>query len=113
MRILRRVVNRRYMASVVLFLRHPSLWKSVIFAAGNSSLHLRYGLSPSQLLDVYPVVAGSDQKLSPAPVLVFVHGGAWSSGSRLMYRMVGTVSRAPPCVRDERRPHCVHTFELC
>lgn len=24
-----------------------------------------------------------------APVLIFVHGGAWSSGSRFMYRMVG------------------------
>ncbi|MDF1601704.1 alpha/beta hydrolase [Mesorhizobium sp. YIM 152430] len=46
---------------------------------------LAYGQGPRQRYDVYrPVGAGTD-----APVVVFLYGGAWSSGERGMYRFVG------------------------
>ncbi|MGQ2906900.1 MAG: alpha/beta hydrolase [Aliihoeflea sp.] len=46
---------------------------------------LAYGQGPRQRYDVYrPVGASAD-----APVVVFLYGGAWSSGDRSMYRFVG------------------------
>src|SRR6185369_15777343 len=38
----------------------------------------RYGKSEMQLLDVFAVTGAA-----PAPVLVYLHGGAWLRGSRL------------------------------
>jgi acetyl esterase/lipase len=46
---------------------------------------LAYGQGPRQRYDVYrPAGAQTD-----APVVVFLYGGAWSSGDRSMYRFVG------------------------
>ena len=45
-----------------------------------------YGPDPRQRYDVY--AAGPD-----APVVVFVHGGSWDTGSKAMYRFVGNALR--------------------
>lgn len=46
---------------------------------------VRYGEQPRQQLDVY-----SPQGLDrPAPVLVFLYGGRWQTGSREIYRLLG------------------------
>src|SRR5437764_3986665 len=42
----------------------------------------RYGKSEMQLVDVFPVT-GTATGASRAPVLVYLHGGAWLRGSRL------------------------------
>jgi acetyl esterase/lipase len=50
------------------------------------SKHLRYGRSPRAFLDVHcPATADA---AAPAPVVLFVYGGGWSSGSRWMYTLV-------------------------
>jgi len=51
---------------------------------GGRSKHIRYGTSSRATLDVY--TAGRD---GTRPVVVFVYGGGWSSGSRWMYTLVG------------------------
>ena len=59
----------------------PPLWK---FAQHRRSVYrtsVRYGNHPSQLLDVW---RRKDLPAEPAPVLVFVPGGAWVHGSRLL-----------------------------
>ena len=59
----------------------PPLWK---FRQHRRSVHrtsVRYGDHPSQLLDVW---RRDDLPQQPAPVLVFVPGGAWVHGSRLL-----------------------------
>lgn len=46
---------------------------------------LAYGTHPRQRLDVYvPTVPAA----GPRPLVVFVHGGRWSSGSKDLYRFV-------------------------
>jgi acetyl esterase/lipase len=59
----------------------PPLWK---FREHRRSVHrtsVRYGSHPSQLLDVW---RRKDLPAEPAPVLIFVPGGAWVHGSRLL-----------------------------
>ena len=59
----------------------PPLWK---FCQHRRSVHrtsVRYGNLPSQLLDVW---RRKDLPTEPAPVLIFVPGGAWVHGSRLL-----------------------------
>lgn len=59
----------------------PPLWK---FRQHRRSVHrtsVRYGSLPSQLLDVW---RRRDLPTEPAPVLIFVPGGAWVHGSRLL-----------------------------
>ena len=59
----------------------PPLWK---FRQHRRSVHrtsVRYGDLPSQLLDVW---RPKDLPVEPAPVLIFVPGGAWVHGSRLL-----------------------------
>jgi acetyl esterase/lipase len=46
---------------------------------------IAYGSDPRQRLDIY-VPEGLK---SPAPVIVFLYGGGWDSGSKTMYRFVG------------------------
>ena len=46
-----------------------------------------YGSDPRQLYDVYPA---ADRN---APVVVFVHGGSWDTGSKRQYRFVGNALR--------------------
>lgn len=46
-----------------------------------------YGPEPRQRLDVYtPETPSAD----PRPVIVFVHGGSWQTGSKEQYRFVGS-----------------------
>lgn len=52
-------------------------------AAVESSTHA-YGTHPLQVLDLY-----SAKTAKPAPLLVFIHGGAWISGSRAHYSHLG------------------------
>ena len=67
----------------------PPLWK---FRQHRRSVHrtsVRYGNLPSQLLDVWrrsdsPAIGRCPQPSEPAPVLIFVPGGAWVHGSRLL-----------------------------
>jgi acetyl esterase/lipase len=47
---------------------------------------LAYGDLPRQKLDVY---RPTQPRASPAPVVVFFYGGAWSSGERGDYRFIG------------------------
>jgi acetyl esterase/lipase len=47
---------------------------------------IAYGDLPRQRLDVYHA---SEPRTTPAPVIVFFYGGAWSSGDRADYRFVG------------------------
>src|ERR1700752_3369871 len=59
----------------------PPLWK---FRQHRRSVHrtsVRYGNLPSQLLDVW---RPKELPVEPAPVLIFVPGGAWGHGSRLL-----------------------------
>ena len=59
----------------------PPLWK---FREHRRSVHrtsVRYGNLPSQLLDVW---RPKELPVEPAPVLIFVPGGAWVHGSRLL-----------------------------
>ena len=59
----------------------PPLWK---FRRHRRSVHrtsVRYGNLPSQLLDVW---RPKELPVEPAPVLIFVPGGAWVHGSRLL-----------------------------
>ena len=42
--------------------------------AAGAQLDLRYGAGAQETLDVFPAAAG---RASPAPVLVFIHGGYW------------------------------------
>jgi acetyl esterase/lipase len=46
---------------------------------------LAYGAHPRQRLDVYVPTAPA---AGPRPLVVFVHGGRWSSGSKDLYRFV-------------------------
>ncbi len=47
---------------------------------------LAYADGPRHRLDVYAPGAG---KAGPSPVVLFLYGGSWDSGSRAMYRFVG------------------------
>lgn len=44
-----------------------------------------YGADPAQAFDLYLPIKGA----SPWPLLIFLHGGRWTYGSRKQYRFVG------------------------
>lgn len=48
---------------------------------------IAYGAEPRQRLDVYVPDA---QPAEPRPVIVFIHGGSWQTGSKDQYRFVGS-----------------------
>lgn len=58
--------------------------RNVPYAKGESAA------SKAQKLDVYlpPAAMGPPAAMSPRPVVVFVHGGGWTSGSKGQYRFV-------------------------
>lgn len=61
--------------------RTPPVWKAL---AQRRYLHragVRYGDNPAQLLDVW---RRKDLPAGPAPVLIFVPGGAWVHGGRML-----------------------------
>ncbi len=45
---------------------------------------LKYGSAPRQVLDVY-----APPSVTKAPVVVFIHGGSWTGGSKDEYKFVG------------------------
>lgn len=48
---------------------------------------LQYGVSPRQSLDLY--LPDERAEGASAPVLVFLYGGSWNSGTRGLYRFIG------------------------
>ena len=59
----------------------PPLWKLREHRRSVYRTSVRYGNNPAQLLDVW---RRKDLPAEPAPVLIFVPGGAWIHGSRLL-----------------------------
>jgi acetyl esterase/lipase len=59
----------------------PPLWKILEHRRSLHRTSVRYGGHPSQLLDVW---RRKDLPAEPAPVLIFVPGGAWVHGSRML-----------------------------
>jgi acetyl esterase/lipase len=59
----------------------PPLWKVRHHRRSVHRTSVRYGSHPAQLLDVW---RRKDLPAQPAPVLIFVPGGAWIHGSRLL-----------------------------
>ena len=59
----------------------PPLWKLREQRRNVHRTSVQYGPRPSQLLDVW---RREDLPAEPAPVLIFVPGGAWVHGSRLL-----------------------------
>jgi acetyl esterase/lipase len=59
----------------------PPLWKLREHRRSVHRTSVQYGPRPSQLLDVW---RREDLPTEPAPVLIFVPGGAWVHGSRLL-----------------------------
>lgn len=59
----------------------PPLWKLREHRRSVHRTSVQYGPRPSQLLDVW---RRKDLPAEPAPVLIFVPGGAWVHGSRLL-----------------------------
>jgi acetyl esterase/lipase len=61
--------------------RMPPLWKLREHRRSTYRTSVRYGSHPCQLLDVW---RRKDLPAQPAPVLLFVPGGAWVHGTRLL-----------------------------
>ena len=61
--------------------RTPPVWKALQHRRYLSRSAVRYGSHPTQVLDVW---RRPDLPAGPAPVLVFVPGGAWVHGSRML-----------------------------
>lgn len=59
----------------------PPLWKLRQHRRNVYRTSVRYGSNPAQLLDVW---RRKDLPAHPAPVLIFVPGGAWIHGSRML-----------------------------
>jgi acetyl esterase/lipase len=61
--------------------RTPPVWKAFEHRRKVYRSSVRYGDSPSQLLDVW---RSKDLPSQPAPVLIFLPGGAWVHGGRML-----------------------------
>lgn len=61
--------------------RTPPVWKVFEHRKNVYRSSVRYGDNPSQVLDVW---RSQELPAQPAPVLLFVPGGAWVHGSRLL-----------------------------
>ncbi|BBX19224.1 esterase [Mycolicibacterium duvalii] len=61
--------------------RTPPLWRMRDHRRHVHKTSVRYGPRPSQLLDVW---RRDDLPAHPAPVMIFVPGGAWVHGSRML-----------------------------
>ena len=55
-----------------------------VFGKYQTTRNISYGAAPRQRLDVYRPANAQ----SPRPVVVFVYGGGWRSGSKANYRFV-------------------------
>ena len=54
-----------------------------LFTKARGRVHLSYGADPAQQLYIYP-----NRGAAPLPVLIFVHGGSWSSGDPADYGFI-------------------------
>ncbi len=74
----------------MLALRTPRLIRTQ-FSTRHVVCNIPYGPHAAHRLDIYPPLAlsAAESGGTLSPVLVFVHGGAWSSGSKFLYKMVG------------------------
>jgi acetyl esterase/lipase len=61
--------------------RTPPVWKAFEHRRNVYRTSVRYGDSPSQLLDVWRT---KELPAQPAPVMIFLPGGAWVHGSRIL-----------------------------
>jgi acetyl esterase/lipase len=61
--------------------RTPPFWRALEHRRFLHRSSVRYGDSPAQLLDVW---RRKDLPPGPAPVMIFVPGGAWVHGSRIL-----------------------------
>ncbi len=61
--------------------RTPPLWKTLRYRRHLHRSSVQYGRHPAQLLDVW---RRGDLPVQPAPVLIYVPGGAWVHGSRML-----------------------------
>ena len=61
--------------------RTPPVWKALEHRRNVHRSSVRYGDSPSQLLDVWRLKELPDE---PAPVMIFLPGGAWVHGGRIL-----------------------------
>jgi acetyl esterase/lipase len=59
----------------------PPVWKALEHRRSVYRTSVRYGDSPSQLLDVW---RPKELPAQPAPVMIFVPGGAWVHGGRIL-----------------------------
>ncbi|MEU0497320.1 alpha/beta hydrolase [Mycobacterium sp. NPDC006124] len=61
--------------------RTPPVWKALEHRRSVYRSSVRYGDSPSQLLDVW---RPKELPVQPAPVMIFLPGGAWVHGGRIL-----------------------------
>jgi acetyl esterase/lipase len=61
--------------------RTPPVWKALEHRRSVYRSSVRYGDSPSQLLDVW---RPKELPAQPAPVMIFLPGGAWVHGGRIL-----------------------------
>jgi acetyl esterase/lipase len=61
--------------------RTPPVWKALEHRKNVYRSSVRYGDSPSQVLDVW---RPKELPAQPAPVMIFVPGGAWVHGGRIL-----------------------------
>jgi acetyl esterase/lipase len=61
--------------------RTPPLWKAIEHRRSLHRASVRYGDDPEQVLDVWRL---KELPTTPAPVMIFVPGGAWVHGSRIL-----------------------------
>jgi len=61
--------------------RTPPVWKAIEHRRNVYRSSVRYGDSPTQLLDVWRL---KELPAQPAPVMIFLPGGAWVHGGRIL-----------------------------
>ena len=49
----------------------------------------KYGAAERHLIDVFPARSARRTPAQPAPILIYLYGGSWKSGSRKIYRFLG------------------------
>lgn len=63
---------------------------NLIETANVPRTEVAYGDAPRQRYDVYPALDSAGQpRATPAPLVIFVHGGSWESGDKRSYAWVG------------------------
>ncbi|KAJ1624534.1 Alpha/Beta hydrolase protein [Pavlovales sp. CCMP2436] len=63
----------------------PAVLAKLVHASATARIGVSYGPLPQHRLDIFAAPSDAHEP----PVVLFVHGGAWGSGSRLIYRLVG------------------------